>query len=336
MIGEILDSVLKECQALLSSTGATVILKTNFLPKRTPDNNGNFILLALDAAPDTIMYPGGLTRCDWKWDFGSYNWEPDAYGDDQSGFSTDLLNFIDRIRQHFSLGALGKGVAMPGDTLKVGVVYQVINGTIVYDGNPLTAGTFFICVAEALTFTSTNNGYVVGTSWLTQAMVTIFNNYGFQFTLTGITAADALDQDGLIMGFKIGFDSTAFDQVTQFNEDDVILTTINPVLDDGVEVDESFETVLFPTLYIANTTQLSAILNKDYKVLRPNFSIDVIQNSFTNLNNTIPGASGKINVNLLTGGETIHFNGNETFTKPTIPGPFEVDYENINGTLNFS
>jgi hypothetical protein len=226
MIGEILDSVLKECQALLSSTGATVILKTNFLPKKTPDNNGNFILLGLDAAPDTTQYPGGLTRCDWKWDFGSYNWEPDAYGDDQSGFSTDLLNFIDRIRQHFSLGALGKGVAMPGDTLKIGVIYQVINGTIVYDGNPLTAGTFFVCVAEAINFTSTNNGYVVGTSWLTQAMVTIFNNYGFQFTLTGITAADALDQDGLIMGFKIGFDSTAFDQVTQFNEDDIIFTTI--------------------------------------------------------------------------------------------------------------
>lgn len=336
MLGEIINSILLETKALLSSTGATVMMKTNFQPKRLPDNNGNFVLLDLEAAPDTIQFPGGLTRCDWKFGFGSYNYEPDAYVDDESGFSTSLLDFIDRIRQHFSLGALGKGVAMPNDTLKVGVIYQVINGTIIYDGNPLIAGTFFVCISEALTFTSTNNGYVVGTSWLTQAMVTIFNTYGFQFTLTGITNADALDQDGLIIGFKIGFDSTAFDQVTQFNEDDVIFTTINPILSDEVEVDESFETVLFPTLYIANTTQTSAILNKNYNILRPNFSIDVTQNSFINLNNTVPGASGKINVNLLTGSETIHFNGNETFTKPTIPGILEVDYINTNGTLNFS
>jgi hypothetical protein len=226
MLGEIINSILLETKALLSGSGATVMMKTNFKPARLPDNNGNFVLLDLEAAPDTVMYPGGLTRCDWKWDFGSYNWEPDAYGDDQSGFSTDLLNFIDRIRQHFSLGALGKGVAMPGDTLKVGVIYQVINGTIVYNSNTLLNGTFFTCIEGFTTFTTIDTGYVVGTSWLTQAMADIFNTYGFQFTLTGITNADALDQDGLIMGFKIGFDSTSFDQVTQFNEDDIILTTI--------------------------------------------------------------------------------------------------------------
>lgn len=336
MIGEILNSILLECKALLSGTGAQTLLKTQFKPSKLPDTNGNFVLLSLDDAPDTVMYPGGLTRCDWKWSFNSYNWEPDAYVDDESGFSTSLLNFIDRIRQHFSLGALGKGVIMPNETLSIGVIYQVINGTIIYNSNPLIVGTFFVCVEGATTFTSNNSGYVIGTSWLTQAMVTIFNNYGFQFTLTGITNADALDQDGLIMGFKIGFDSTAFDQVTQFNEDDVILTTVTELLSNGIQVDESFEDVLFPTIYINNTTQLSALLNKDFKILRPNFSIDIAQDSFINLNNVPAGQSGIININLETGAENIHFNGTETFTKPTISGLFIVHYININGTLNFS
>ena len=56
--------------------------------------------------------------------------------------------------------------------------------------------------------------YSEGTGWLTQGMVDIFNNYGFQFTLSGVTTADALNQDGLIMGYKITFYSTAFDNTT--------------------------------------------------------------------------------------------------------------------------
>lgn len=183
MLGEITDAILQECKALLSDTGAQVMLKTNFMPKKLPDNTGNFILLHVDGNGEDCQYPGGLTRMDWKYWFNSYNYEPDAYVDDDSGFSTSLLNFVDMVRQHFSLGALGR------------------------------------------------------TGWLTPAMNQIFDTYGFQFTLTGITPADALDQDGLIMGFKVGFDSTAFDSVTDFTLLDRPLLTVeqidNPPFDGG-------------------------------------------------------------------------------------------------------
>lgn len=175
MIGEITQAILDEASALLSSTGAMVILKTNFLPKKSPDNTGNFILLGIEDAPESQQYPGGLTRMDWKWAFNSYNWEPDAYNDDHSGYSTTLLDFIDTVRQHFSLAGLGR------------------------------------------------------TGWLTPGMQNIFNLYGFQFTLTGLTNADAIDENGLIMGFKIGFDSTAIDNVTLYTENDTVLLTVEQI-----------------------------------------------------------------------------------------------------------
>lgn len=229
MLGEILQSILQETKTLLSGTGATVLFKTNFVNKKMPDNNGNFVLLEIDNAPDTIQFPGGLTRCDWNWSFGSYNFEPNAYVDDDTPFSTSLLNFIDQIRQHFSLGAFGKGVVYSTGTLQPGIIYQVTNGTIVYNGVLIANGNLFTCLVGITTFTTPNNGYAVGTSWLTQGMVDIFNDYGFQFTLSGINAADAIDTDGLVVGFKIAFQSTAFDIVTQFTESDVVLTTVTQI-----------------------------------------------------------------------------------------------------------
>lgn len=336
MLGEILQAILQETKALFSGTGAQVMLKTNFLPKATPDNNGTFVLLDLQNAPDTTQFPGGLTMCCYDFGVNTYTWEPDSYVDDDTPFSTSLLNFIDKVRQHFTLGPLGNGLVYPNGILIVNKIYQVVNSTIIYNGNPLITGTYFTCLDGITSFTSASNGYVIGTSWLTQGMVDIFNQFGFQFTLTGITNADALDQNGIIMGYKIGLISTSFDQITQFNEDDVVLTTISELLGDEVQIDESFENVLFPTIYINNTTQLSAQLNVDFNILRPNFSIDLSQDSFINVNNVPEGPIGIINVNLETGNENIHLNGNEVFTKPTIPGVFQIHYQNINGTLNFS
>lgn len=175
MLGEILQAILDECDALLSDTGAMVMLKTNFTPKKLPDNNGTFILLGIEDAPESGQYPGGLTQMDWKSAFNSYAYEPDAYVDDHSGFSTSLLDFIDRVRQHFSLAGLGR----------------------------------------------------IG--WLTPGMTNIYNTYGFQFTLQGLTTADPVDQDGLIMGYKIGFESTSFDNVTQYTEQDITLLTVTQI-----------------------------------------------------------------------------------------------------------
>lgn len=182
MIGQITNAILNEVKELLSGTGAQVMLKTNFQIKKIPDYNGNLVLLDIDAAPDSVQYPGGLTRMDWNWGFSSYNWEPDAYVDDETDYSTSLLNFIDTIRQHFSKSLPG-ALPISGDT----------------------------------------------NMWLTQAMSDIFNIYGFFFTFSGLTNADALDAEGLIMGFRIGFQSTAFDSVTLFTENDIVLQTITQV-----------------------------------------------------------------------------------------------------------
>lgn len=182
MLGEITSAILNETKELLSGTGATIMLKTNFLAKDVPDNSGNFVLMDIEQAPDSLMYPGGLTRCDYRWGFNSYNFEPDGYVDDQTSYSTGLMNFIDTIRQHFCKSLPG-ALPISGDT----------------------------------------------NLWLTQAMTDIFNIYGFFFTFSGITSADALDTSGLIFGFKIMFESTAFDNTTLFTENNITLQTITQI-----------------------------------------------------------------------------------------------------------
>jgi len=44
----------------------------------------------------------------------------------------------------------------------------------------------------------------------------ITNNYGFKFALGGVVPADALDEDGDIMGYRIMFDSCSFDDSTSY------------------------------------------------------------------------------------------------------------------------
>jgi hypothetical protein len=155
MIGAILDAVLKECRELFKDTGGTVILKTDYKSTNLINYSMPLLLLDLVDGADTGQYHGGTTRTDWMFAFNSYNYEPDSYTDDTSGYSTGLLDVIDQIRQHFSIGI-----------------------------------------------------------WLTQGMTDILNNYCFKYTLSGIVPADALDQDGLVMGYRIVFDSIAIDNST--------------------------------------------------------------------------------------------------------------------------
>lgn len=155
MIGEILDAVLKECRAFLDSTGATVILKTDFKADNIATYGMPLLLLEIPDGVDTGMYMAGVTHADWLFSFNSYNYEPDAYNDDTSGYSTGLLDIIDNIRRHFS--------------------YEV---------------------------------------WLTQEMNNIRSNYGFRYTLSGISPADVLQQEGIVMGYKLVFDSIAIDLAT--------------------------------------------------------------------------------------------------------------------------
>ena len=161
MIGEITDAVLKECKELLQGTGAEVIFKTNLNQMSKETYSGNFVLLDILDAPDSKQYPGGLTQMEWKYCFNSYNFEPDSFVDDVTGYSTDLLNFIDTIRQHFS-SAQG------------------------------------------------NDG------WLTDDMRNVQEQYGFQFTFGGLTVAEAVEKDGIVMGYKIDMETTALDAATLY------------------------------------------------------------------------------------------------------------------------
>lgn len=155
MIGQILDAVIKECRQLLDGTGATVILKTDFRTNNLATYGMPLLILDIPDGTDSGMYIAGATHADWLFCLNSYNYEPDAYADDNSGYSTDLLNIIDEIRRHFS--------------------FEV---------------------------------------WLTPGMNDVRSNYGFRFSLSGISPGDALDGDGLVMGYKIVFDSISIDVST--------------------------------------------------------------------------------------------------------------------------
>jgi hypothetical protein len=183
-IGEILFAVLKECKALLSGSGAEIILKTNLKKLDREAYSGNFILIDWTDAVDSLQYPNGLTRMDWKIGFNAYNIQPDAYVDDPTDYSTALLNFIDQVRQHFESG-------------------------------------------------------LVNDWWLTQGMTDIWNQYGFQFTFGGVGVAEAVELNGLLMGWRIEMETTALDSVTRsiVESTGVLEHVIGEVDENDVEVD---------------------------------------------------------------------------------------------------
>jgi len=165
MIGDILNAILAECQAFLSdstgnpSGGGTVILKTDFRNDHERTYSMPLILLDMIDGSDSRQFIGGGSALEWNFAFNSYNIAPDAYAGDVNleGYSADLLDVIDRIRQHFSFG-----------------------------------------------------------QWLTEQMIGIVDNYGFRFTFGGINRADALEGDGVVMGWRLHFESMAIDNTTNF------------------------------------------------------------------------------------------------------------------------
>lgn len=231
MIGKILHSILQEVKALQSDTGAQCLMKVNFKPSRLPDYTMPLVILDMEDGNESLQFPGGLSLLTWRFGFSSYNYEPDAYVDDNTPYSTSLLyDPIDKIRRHFSLNPLGKGVFNAGENLTVGIIYQVQGNYVIYNTEVVYAGNYFIAVDGQLTFTSPDiYSFVAGTSWLTEGMVEIFNLYGCQFTFMGINTADQIDNENLVMGYKIQFDSTSFDSKTEFTDQSVPLQTITQI-----------------------------------------------------------------------------------------------------------
>lgn len=160
MTGEILQAVLDECRAVVTTKFGedigTLILKTDYRPENLPSYQMPVLLLDLMDGPESGQYVGGLTRMDWIFAMNSYNYEPNVNVDSDLGYATSLLNITDTVRRHFSFGV-----------------------------------------------------------WLTAGMSAILDAYGFRFTLSGLLHADALEADGVVMGYKIVFESISFDQVTQ-------------------------------------------------------------------------------------------------------------------------
>ena len=160
-----MNAVMQECRTLFASwtkdgsVGGTVILKTDYRPKDLSSYTMPLLLVDLLDAPDSMQYPGGVTRVDWNFALNAYNYMPDPTIDDQTGGARNLLDVMDDIRRHFSMG--------------------------------------------------------IWMNTISPTLTDVLNDYCFKFTLEGISNADALDQDGLIMGKRIVFDCVGIDTDTE-------------------------------------------------------------------------------------------------------------------------
>ena len=104
MIADILNAVTQECKQFLSASGGTIILKTDYSPKKIEGYTMPLLIIEMLPASEAYQYSGGVSRVDWMFKLNSYNYMPDGMIDDDSGYSRDLLQVIDDIRVHFSVG----------------------------------------------------------------------------------------------------------------------------------------------------------------------------------------------------------------------------------------
>lgn len=178
MTGEITNAIVQETLAMPDFTDGggegSVMLKTDFKMSDIGSYGMPFVLAEILEGEDSDQMLGGVKRMAWKIGLNSYGYQPDITGDDKTGYTTQLLNVIDRITDHFNAGRL-KG-------------------------------------------------------WLTPGMTTILNNYGFRFTFSGISPADPLDGDGLIMGYKVIMDSVSVDTSTgNIQSSSSVVTTVTQI-----------------------------------------------------------------------------------------------------------
>lgn len=174
MINDILKAVLDEALTFLQKANdgifpGTLILETDYKSEQLESYAMPLLIIDMMDSPDQSQWPGGTTRVDWVFGFNSYQYAPDSFVDDSTGYSTDLMQIIDNIRRHFS-------------------------------------ERFWLLPART-------------DPALPMTMPDIEANYGFKFTLSGVVRARQLDQDGLVMGWRIMFDSVAIDEETNWTRD---------------------------------------------------------------------------------------------------------------------
>jgi hypothetical protein len=102
-------------------------------------------------------------------------------------------------------------------------------------------------------------------------------------------------------------------------------------------VDATFEPLQFPNIYNGDgTVSVGNILNHDWKIIRPNISFSIAQDSFFNLNNSTNGASGQIQVTYVAGTEKLRINGILVYFDLGAPGVLTINYLNTGGILTLS
>jgi len=173
ILSDIIYGLTQELRSLFNSFGAIgiIILDTEIKDDETYDLP--LCIIEINDAPDSVRLPGnGLTQIDFDFTLRIYAYEPNAYIEQDGGYSASLLEIVDKIRNYFELEC-----------------------------------------------------------WQTPEMQMLLSKYGFRLTFSGITKAEPLSQnEKLIMGYRIGFNTIAFDQGTNssFDENVTVGTVTTP------------------------------------------------------------------------------------------------------------
>jgi len=104
MIGEIMQAVIDECKKFYEGKGGTFILKTDYDSTQLTNYTMPLCLFDVVEAPDSYQFIGGATNMGWLFAMNSYNYSPNPTAEDDGGYSSSLLNVVDDIRRHFSIG----------------------------------------------------------------------------------------------------------------------------------------------------------------------------------------------------------------------------------------
>jgi hypothetical protein len=97
--GDITHALLEEIKYFLNGQG-TFILDTQI--KDDMEYSFPLVILELGDAGESSRLPGnGISRIDYDVAFRVYNYEPNAYSDDDGGYSSSLLDIIDKTRDFF-------------------------------------------------------------------------------------------------------------------------------------------------------------------------------------------------------------------------------------------
>jgi hypothetical protein len=98
--GDIIYAIMQELKYLFLDKEGTVILDTQL--KEDMSYNFPLCICEMDSAPESARLPGnGTTRLGYYFALRVYNFETNAYNEDDKGYATTLLDITDEVRQHF-------------------------------------------------------------------------------------------------------------------------------------------------------------------------------------------------------------------------------------------